>query len=94
MITYPSYSEIPDEKFRERKNWRRKTFRTLEAGDKWLAEAYISASRPFERSLFIDLKNHFENCTATSEYVWGKLLHGDCTDEQMYAYSYEESMKL
>ena len=79
--------------FREWKNWRRKSFRTLEAEDKRLAEAYISASRPFERSLFIDLKNHFENCAATNEYVWSKLLHGDCTDEQMYAYSYEESMK-
>ena len=78
--------------FREWKNWRRKTFRTLEAEDKRLAEAYISASRPFERSLFIDLKNHFKNCAATNEYIWSKLLHGDCTDEQMYAYSYEESM--
>ena len=79
--------------FWEWKNWRRKTFRKLEAEYERLAEAYISASRPFERSLFIDLKDHFENCAATSEYVWERLLHGDCTDEQMYAYSYEESMK-
>ena len=28
-----------------------------------------------------------------SREIWSKLLHGDCTDEQMYAYSYEESMK-
>lgn len=80
--------------FWEWKNYRRDTYNSLKAQNEWLAEAYITASRPFERSLFIDMKNHFVNCTATSDYVWSKLLHGECTDEQMYAYSYEKSMKL
>jgi len=80
--------------FWEWKNYRKETCSSLEGENERLAEAYISASRPFERSLFIDLKNHFANCSATSEYVWSKLLHGNCTDGQMYAYSYEESMSL
>lgn len=83
-----------EEAFWEWKSFRKQTFSSLEGDNERLAEAYISASRPFERSLFIDLKDHFENCAATSEYVSSKLLHGDCTDEQMYAYSYEESMRF
>ena len=82
-----------EEAFWDWKNYRRETFRSLQKENDRLAEAYISASRPFERSLFIDLKDHFENYGSTSEYVWNKLLHGDCTDEQMYTYSFEESMK-
>ena len=72
-------------------DWRKHramTYQEIKGSDASLAEAYLSASRPFERGLFIHLKNHLQDFGVMSESFWEMLLHNDCSDKEMYDYSY------
>lgn len=56
-----------------------------------LRRKYSYNTRYFARVLYIHLKNKFADIGMISSYMDQRMLHLDCTDQEMLQYSYEEA---
>ena len=105
MANYKSYSESPisekdarsvfDKYIRAMKTWfDYRSYTENRISDSVLKLQYSHITRTFARTLYIHLKNNFEDIGMYNDFMYSCFLHDDCSDDEMLEFSFEASYEI